>query len=73
VAERRTMHMGTAHLNHLVSLCRIFRAAHEIVSEFKEQSGVAVSDRRVILAIQHLLAETVLELHDTIQSWPGMT
>jgi flavin-dependent dehydrogenase len=73
VPERRTMHMGTAQLSHLASLCRIPRAAHEIVSEFKEHSGAAVSDRRIILAMQQLVEETVLELHETTQTWPGLT
>ena len=58
-SESVSLHLSRADLNYLSQLCSPPRPAHEIVSDFGARTK-SVSDRRVILALQHLIGEGVI-------------
>ncbi len=54
--EKLSMHLPVLDLKYLCDLCNVPRRAHEIVSKFKAGRNTT-PDRRVILALQYLVAE----------------
>ncbi|PYS33243.1 MAG: hypothetical protein DMF75_09970 [Acidobacteria bacterium] len=58
--ERLSMHLPVPDLKYLCDICVVPRQAQEIVSKFKALRK-SVQDRRVILALQYLVAEGMIQ------------
>jgi len=58
--ERLSMHLPVPDLKYLCDICVVPRQAQEIVSKFKARRK-SVQDRRVILALQYLVAEGMIQ------------
>ena len=61
MASSLPMHLASADLEHLASLCEGGLVAHEVVAAFRRGRAVG-SDRRIILALQYLVDESVVRL-----------
>jgi flavin-dependent dehydrogenase len=62
--RNEAMYLPAADLQHLGQLCLKPKAAHEIVAAFQTARPGAASDRRIVLALQHLIEQGHLATDD---------
>lgn len=66
---RRVEHLAASEIERLRTLCQAPRAAHDVVAAFQRQRpSPPLSDERIVLALQHLLARGVLTAEATVST-----